>query len=289
MSDQSAPATRTIEIQPTREFRRVPFPAPDGTVLYGYIQARLARADEHFQQLKADIPAIWKDDRARIASKFDEDGTQRGIEIYYRRPDCRLRWSAIFSDYVHCLRSALNNCVFAVAAMQVGARPLDEKVSQALSFPIADTVKDWKDRRVQRSIESLPNDVVAIITAAQPCNGGNPILSTLGRVSNADKHKLPTSIDGVFRKIDLAPYYGAAVGRIVYVRALTGPRVSDAPLLTLTYEKRQPPDKDEMEIDFSFDVFTLDRNEWRPVLDVMREMSQETRRLIELLKPFVAL
>lgn len=286
MSD--SPRSRRIEIRPTLEKVPVRVPLrPEGQTLIDFIQARLDRADEHLQELKTDVRSVWENDRARIVSKFNPERTQRELHIFYRRPDPRLRWATILSDYVHELRAALNNAVYAVALMTAPVLPLDAKVGQVLAFPIADEPSDWKGRGGLRTIQSLPDDVVALITATQPCNGGNAILSMLGGLSNMDKHKLPIIIDGVLSQIDLTSLFRARVGRILSVRALVGPNISGAPLVALTYEGPQPADG-EMKFDISFRIFILHGNAWVSVLDAMQETSREVGRIIELLKPYIA-
>lgn len=286
MSDP--PGHRRVEIPPTRELVRVRVPLrPDGQTLIDLVQVRLDRADEHLQELKADVPAVWEGDRARIVSKFNPERTQRELHIFYRRPDPRLRWATIVSDYVHELRAALNNAVYAVALMTAPVLPLDAKVGRVLAFPIADRNSDWEGRGGLRTIQSLPNDVVAFIAATQPCNGGNAILSMLGGLSNMDKHKLPIILDGVLTQIDLAVLFNARVGRILNVRALVGPNISGAPLVTLTYEESQPAES-EMQFPIAYNIFTLHGREWVPVPDAMQVMGREVARIIELLKPYIA-
>jgi hypothetical protein len=63
-----------------------------------------------------------------------------------------------------------------------------------LAFPIADTEDDWE--REKSRIRSLPDGARTVIESAQPCFGGNPVLSVLGRLNNQDKHRLPVAAAG---------------------------------------------------------------------------------------------
>lgn len=283
---QSPPSPSRIEIGgvPVRRLVRVRL---DRAGLVASLHARLDRADEHLQELQRDIGSVGEGDRIRIGSKFNAQRTMREVDIYYRRPDPRLRWSTIVSDFAHELRAALDNAVYAVAFANAAALPLPARVEKILAFPIADADRVWDGPHGSRLIASLPEDVIALVSAAQPCHGGDPILSMLGGLNNVDKHKAPVIVDGLIGQWELAGLFRAAKGRILNILALDGPRLTDAPLLRVLYEEAQPPDEGELEYSVRFGVFIAQGDRPVPVVDAMQGMRGEVARLIDLLEPFI--
>lgn len=78
------------------------------------------------------------------------------------------RMSVIVGDAVHCLRSALDNAVYASARHAAGGT-LDEKTERALEFPvIGKGTKDDFDRSATRKLAGVPDAVRATVEEDQP-------------------------------------------------------------------------------------------------------------------------
>ena len=139
----------------------------DKEVLTEFIEARIARAGNHLDELRRDVETLQETDRARITLDRNPDKTQVLINLVYRRPHPNRGWGVIIGDFVHCLRSALNNTVYSIGLTNADRFPPPD--DWLLGFPIADTKDDW--RKTRSAIRTLPENARAIIQSAQPCEG----------------------------------------------------------------------------------------------------------------------
>lgn len=102
-------------------------------------------------------------------------------------------------EYLHNLRSSLDNLVFALARTKLDPpeRPGN------LFFPICENEAQFDEKRVQKCLNQLPDQANAVLRALQPFNGEslfnqaelgyNPLL-LLHTLSNFDKHRVPSLV-----------------------------------------------------------------------------------------------
>jgi hypothetical protein len=245
------------------------------------IEARLARADEHLEELNRDVASVLENHRAHVRLQLNADKTQALLYVVYGSPHPGGRWGAIIGDFTHCLRSALDNTVYAVAFSCAGGCVPPEH--NRLCFPIADTNADWQ--KVKSRIRTLPSPVQTIIETVQPCYGGNPILSTLGHFNDVDKHRLP--IIGIGAVGDAtATCRNVSPGATMLFGIATGPVTDDQPLASVTFLGPQTAEPD-MDFALALQIFVRDRTEWRTATKLMQEMRLETDSIISQLRPFI--
>lgn len=98
-----------------------------------------------------------------------------------------LQLGVLIGEFVHNLRSALDQLVWSLALTRVEA-PYDR-----LQFPIHDTPpRDW-GRIVRDRLRDVPADAVDRIWRAQPFHGDRPeinALTVVRELSNVDKHRV---------------------------------------------------------------------------------------------------
>jgi hypothetical protein len=160
------------------------------------IEAKLRRADTHFEAVKAALEPLAKADPDVILGEFDRKSgkylfrSQRDSE----RPD----WlSPVIGDYVHNLRAALDYIVW---AMTTAAVRTDPKKAVKVEFPIfADEVR-FANQAPQK-ILGIPDGAKTVIKCLQPFNGpdcrpsfnlAHPTRRPLWRLyelDNWDKHR----------------------------------------------------------------------------------------------------
>jgi hypothetical protein len=256
----------------------------DCQVLKEFIQARMDRAREHLDELRRDVQSLQETDRARIVTQLGTDKTQVAINLVYRRPHPNRRWGALVGDFAHCIRSALDNTVYAIALTNADTLPpADDRI---LCFPIADTNDDW--RRVKRSVRSLPSAVRAVIEAAQPCRGGNAVLSVLGSLNDMDKHRVPTAIAGSLAKAETV-FHKPPQGEIVKVLALDGPAVTEAPLVVVSFSEPQTA-KPDVTLKLASTIFLAQPSGpggWIEAFKTLEQIEAEAKAVIDTLMPFI--
>jgi hypothetical protein len=86
----------------------------------------------------------------------------------------------IVGDAVCNLRSALDYAAYAIAT------PTKPGTRNA-AFPFAQN-SDELERSIRKRSRDVPPGIVALFRSFQPYGGGNPILHTLNRMCNQDKH-----------------------------------------------------------------------------------------------------
>jgi hypothetical protein len=160
------------------------------------VDAKLKRADEHLQTFEREVDTWFDQDSYQLVCESNADHTRHTVIARLnptRRPPDFERWSLIFADAIHNLRSALDHLVYAIAERQMTPWPPDIRTLKALSFVIADTPDQWNaDSR--RKLRFLHPDVLTAMESVQPYNRQNefrpPLLSLLRDLDDFDKHRL---------------------------------------------------------------------------------------------------
>jgi hypothetical protein len=146
-------------------------------------------AQDHFKRLRGEVDAFLRPDSYRVRAESNEDDTEYRFYVEFTSPLPSARWGLIFGDGVHCLRTALDHCVYAIGAKESGEDPPPN--AEVLAFPITKNADKWNGAR--RRVASLSTEAQAAIEGLQP--HGPPdefIMRPLGGVQeldNADKHR----------------------------------------------------------------------------------------------------
>lgn len=152
-------------------------------------RAKLGRAKEHLDVIDREIQK-WTNSKPCIIHK--EANPEAGnysfwVEIVKDAPLFRL--SLITGDFVHNLRSALDNMVWEFSVCHTGPSP---PKPTRIQFPIADDPDAFLRERSR--ISSLSAQVQARIERAQPYNRRHaelpPLLTLVRDFNNLDKHRL---------------------------------------------------------------------------------------------------
>jgi hypothetical protein len=160
------------------------------------VNAKLARAEEHFAAFGAEH-AAWEESSAyETVREVDADFTKWTWKLRVSRQIDFTRGSLIFGDCVHALRCALDHLVYAIAVHQhQGPAPLD--VGYAFNFPILYTGQDFaktvKTRRLDILSEPVLRAIESVQAKARPHAAdidGEPVskLTLLRDLNNEDKH-----------------------------------------------------------------------------------------------------
>jgi len=251
------------------------------TLLY-YIDARLMRADEHLDELRRDVESLAKTNRIGILAELNVDRTEASLYLDFRKPYPFGRWAAIVGDFVHCLRAALDNTVYAIALTKAESFPPPDHHS--LAFPIKKPKEDWG--KVKWRIRYLPEGAQGIIQSAQPCDGGNELLCLLGAISNTDKHKLAWIAPGTVAGKPSVEFLKPPDGRLLNVRTPSGPIAGNAPAVILKFSEPQTSNP-HVDIHLPLTIVVNQAGEWRDVFRTFGEMKQTVESIIDQLRPFI--
>jgi hypothetical protein len=158
---------------------------------------KVERSLKHLEALN-EARHIWfqpDDGGFLIAAHANSQKTKYLLRAKLTRPIPSLEWGVYIGDAVHCLRSALDQMVYALA--------FDPEPSAA--YPICLTHKEWVID-APRLLWSVDRRVSAVIEQSQPYHRGDAAhahpLAMLRTLWNLDKHRtipnaalLPTEVD----------------------------------------------------------------------------------------------
>ena len=151
--------------------------------------AKFSRAQEHFTHLQQLVTAFFAPKPYRIRTESNDDLTEHRFYVEFDTPVPETEWGLIFGDGVHCLRSALDHTVYAVAVKESGTDP--PPAWRELMFPITEDVSKWKGQ--ERRIKTLGGPVRAVLKTLQPHGSQDEFflrpLGGLQEFDNADKHR----------------------------------------------------------------------------------------------------
>jgi hypothetical protein len=168
------------------------------------IRAKLRRAVDHLEALYTGISAFTDANPASLTSQPRKLQPEVwAFDVVLSKP-IPIEWSVAFGEFVHNLRSALDNTVSLLAVINGG----DDRRS---AFPIYD-VPDLYAARAPRKLAGLPQEAQAFIERLQPFPGQTAViphyLHSLEEMWNADKHRVlqPWGIQLSEPAVDFRPY-----------------------------------------------------------------------------------
>jgi hypothetical protein len=146
---------------------------------------KVERAVQHFVELNETRERFFKEEFNGRYALIGEANTQRTryrLRAKVLKPFPSTEWGLAIGDGVHCLRSALDQLVYAVLTT-----PNDRA-----AFPISKNERDWITE-APKPLWGVPEPFRAVIDRAQPYHArkfadAHPI-SELAALSNCDKHK----------------------------------------------------------------------------------------------------
>jgi hypothetical protein len=167
-------------------------------MLLSSARLKLDRAGEHIKSIREELLAYVEGRPHRVSMDVDDEGWNVVyVEIVRPIPD---RMGVLAGDAAHCIRSALDHIVYAVAKGRNRGSGY---------FPIAvdedDYLRPRGDRPSMRDegLAGVPEPIKTIIDSTQPYHGGDRarehIFAVVVRIDNADKHRLIQPTVGVIR------------------------------------------------------------------------------------------
>jgi hypothetical protein len=168
---------------------------------------KLDRAREHLDDLRREVDEFLATEPYGVAAEDEPEVHQRVYRVArYTDPPTHL--ALIIGDVVHNARCALDH--FAqVAAAQGAGRPLTDKESRRIQFPLEPTPGRFKRQVKDGRLLHVDPSLVGWIEALQPYEQGLPLrgwihpLGILRHLSNIDKHRrlhvlgMVVTIDGL--------------------------------------------------------------------------------------------
>jgi hypothetical protein len=151
---------------------------------------KLARAQTHLETLKADVRAYWEREPYGFRPEMDCEAGKYGLRIEIRE-DTPIGWSVIIGDFIHNLRSALDQMACQLVLINDPAADITRT-----QFPIflgepksGKSLKAW-----ERMTDGMSPSIVTEVRDMQPYKAGNRAeehaLAILNALSNEDKHRL---------------------------------------------------------------------------------------------------
>jgi hypothetical protein len=158
------------------------------------IKIKLARAQVHFDAFDEIAVRHVESDLGFVSGKYNE--REQSHSLYFReREPMPAELGAIAGDYIHNLRSSLDNLITHLVTRN------HKPPKRSNAFPIFTTHEQWLVEVEQRSnkrgsgpLQGISREDFAAIRGLQPYNGrdepaaAKADLAVLNRMSNADKH-----------------------------------------------------------------------------------------------------
>jgi hypothetical protein len=158
-------------------------------------RAKLERAQEHLLALDAATGEFFEVDPYGIVGEFDPQTSDYVFRVkVLREPPLRL--GVILGDFIHSLRSALDQLVWQLVLLDGGSP------DRSTCFPVASSSAEFQ-YMAERALRGLVPEQVARIEALQPYHAGDRakvhLLTLLPWLSNTDKHQVIHPTLGWFR------------------------------------------------------------------------------------------
>jgi hypothetical protein len=156
------------------------------------VRAKLARSQEHAQTLKNEIRTWMDRSPYSVTTQANADSTRYSIFLRVNEEPQLQRWTLIFADALHNLRSSLDYLVYAIAVYESSSNP--PPYERRLQFPIEDNGPDFDESVRTRRLGDISDPVRTIFKSVQPYNRPHPelppLLAILRKLTNSDKHRL---------------------------------------------------------------------------------------------------
>jgi hypothetical protein len=210
-------------------------------------------AQEHFGRLRGEVDAFLRPNSYRVMTEENADATEYRFYVEFSEPLPSSRWGLIFGDGVHCLRSALDHCVYTIGVNESGADPPpDERV---LAFPITEDSTRWNSAKWH--VRSLSGAAQAVIEGLQP--HGHPEefalrdLGGLEEFDNADKHRSDRVVAAIPVLQD-SDFSGLIPGQQCIIDQRLGYVRDDTPFVTLELDRSTPNVKVRHNLSFEIGI-----------------------------------
>jgi hypothetical protein len=141
----------------------------------------LARAKLHIADFEKQVSLFLDTRPYEKAIEVDPDTGEHVLKLRFTKPFPAML-NGIASDAIVNLRSALDQCGYAVAVAN-GGRGRD------CYFPFHDDAAGVMGHRKAGSKE-IPDEIFAVMASFEPHKGGNDFLWCLNELSNANKHRI---------------------------------------------------------------------------------------------------
>lgn len=154
---------------------------------------KTARAYKHLKALDEYRKLLREPNPKFFRGEFDPLDKPTHYVFEGKAPHDTPDWGVLLGEYVHDLRSVLDETVYALTV-----KTLDRKPREQTAFPICRTEEDWTKlvahtlRKGEVSpVYGIPPEAVTLIEGLQPYHGGggNDPLARLNWLSNVDKHQ----------------------------------------------------------------------------------------------------
>ena len=157
------------------------------------VELKVNRAAEQAEILKDEIDTWTRDNPVRYRTEMHGDGMGfRVLHEGFLSPPPTDRWSLIFGELIHNLRSALDNLAWGFACAK--ANPPSKPV--IIKFPIYEEEAKF-DKKTKDITDQMTSDIAECIKAMQPFEQSDPdkidrnFLVLLQNFNNDDKHTVP--------------------------------------------------------------------------------------------------
>ena len=239
------------------------------------IRTKMARAHEHCGMLDREIRTFINSKPYRIGYEFNAEMREHSWKLVSAPPEIPSRINAIIGDALYNFRSSLDHIVWQLVLRNGGTPDTRNE------FPIFSDRGNFSNST--RKLRGVNDTARQIITAVQPCNGGDDALWFLHELSNMDKHRhLPVVFVNVTEVTSQTPFL-IGPGKSIDIYIHTGPVERDTVLLRVI--------QDRMEMDFE-PTFGIGFGEGTPVaeasvMDVFRSIRISVVKIAEKLQPLI--
>jgi hypothetical protein len=147
---------------------------------------KTTRAKAHLDALRSDLDAFRESKPYSFTFDVDADRSLYVVKVELKDPPSHL--ALIVGDLFYCLRSSLDQLVYALAKLTTA-------LPKGTQFPIIDEFNKDNMQRFNRQTSGVPSEAREIIKSLQPYHGSNEtairshLLWRLNAICNLDKHR----------------------------------------------------------------------------------------------------
>lgn len=245
--------------------------------------ARLNRAEDHYRSFGRIWAEYLADDPHSLEHTRQDDGT---VVVRLRREHAfPIPLSLAFGELLYELRAALDNCLYAVAALVSGENPPPS--AARLEWPIRLTPAEWKSQASR--YRDLPSEITDALERIQPYQAECPdwnSLAILHDLARIDRHR---SMHGLV--LYLSEFRLLADNRHIEVSDVRPPGIVDenAQLVRMRIADGVELSPENFDLHLQFDVDIADVSEsagpsgtvgrpWGPLDNRLRALIKATRQ-----------